>query len=239
MSNYKILPVKYAEGTAPGYVLFYMGGGQSVPINFYFWLIRGENRIILVDVGTKALRSDFTPGSWKDPVELLKQNKINPEDVHDVILTHLHSDHTSPVLKAFTKANIYLNRWEWEAVVSPVHPWFASIADKETVHYLLDSFDRVSLVDGNADILPGIDLFWTGGHTPGHQAVLVQTTQGRAVITGDVCFTYRNIEEDIPVGLNVNLEECFTALKRFRCDGDIVLPGHDKLVLDRWPKGIG
>jgi glyoxylase-like metal-dependent hydrolase (beta-lactamase superfamily II) len=63
--------------------------------------------------------------------------------------------------------------------------------------------------------------------------VVVETSKGRVIFAGDVAFTYRNLEKDIPVGFNSNLEECFLAMRRIRKEADIVIPGHDPLVLER------
>ena len=62
----------------------------------------------------------------------------------------------------------------------------------------------------------GIKVFLTGGHTPGHQSVMVETKIGKIILAGDVVLTYRNIEENIPVGFNCNLEECFNAMEKIK-----------------------
>ena len=93
---------------------------------------------------------------------------------------------------------------------------------------------RVHLTDGEEEILPGISVFLAGGHTPGSQVIKVGTKSGNAVLAGDVVFNYRNIDEDIPVAFNSNLEECLLAMKRIREEADIILPGHDPAVLERY-----
>ena len=77
-------------------------------------------------------------------------------------------------------------------------------------------------------------MFWTGGHTPGHQSVAIDTKEGRVIIAGDVIFTYCNLEEDIPVGLTTSVEECLLAMRRIREEGDIILPSHDPKVLRKY-----
>ena len=66
----------------------------------------------------------------------------------------------------------------------------------------------------------------------------MNTSSGKAVVTGDVCFTYRSLEQDLPGGFNYNLIECFSSLQKIRDVADIVLPGHDLAMLEKYPNGI-
>ncbi len=86
------------------------------------------------------------------------------------------------------------------------------------------------------EILPGIHTFWLGCHSVCSQAIAVQTTCGTAVFTGDVVYKYRNIEADIPIGW-ADAGECLEAMKKIRTVADIVIPGHDPELLERFPEG--
>jgi N-acyl homoserine lactone hydrolase len=54
------------------------------------------------------------------------------------------------------------------------------------------------LLDGEQEIVPGVRVVTTPGHTPGHQSILVDTTAGPAVMTGDACWTVKMFEGEAP-----------------------------------------
>ena len=243
--NYEIYPIKIAEEGAPGPVIYYLNNfGEEATLADLMWLIKGGEHIILVDTGfTPKEASKFEPDSPRDfeqhPVEQLRNLGVEPEEVTHIIITHCHFDHLSPLIFEYEKAQIFIQKRELEFASHPPHPWFSGLIDGETVKKLsTDCKNRLRLVEGGAEVLPGITVFWTGGHTPGHQSVKVTTTKGRAIVSGDVVFTYRNIEEDIPVGVLTDLEECYSAMKRIRKEADIVLPGHENLVFERYGNKI-
>jgi len=160
--------------------------------------------------------------------------------VTGVILTHGHWDHFSPTIESFTQAEIFIQERELMCLVSPPHQWFSQFVFKKLVSHLQDKWKaRVHLVKGEEKVLPGIKVFWTGGHTPGHQSVMVETEKGKVILTGDVVMTYRNLKEDIPPGFNSNLEECFLAMRRIRKENGIVFPGHDPGVLGKYEEFFG
>ena len=57
---------------------------------------------------------------------------------------------------------------------------------------------RWELLDGDQEIVPGVRTLTTPGHTPGHQSIQVDTTQGPAVMTGDACWTVGMFEGEAP-----------------------------------------
>ena len=65
--------------------------------------------------------------------------------------------------------------------------------------------DRLVVLDGDAEVLPGINVMLLGGHTMGSQAVMVQTDADPLVLTSDVALTPRNLRDDEPPGYNCDL----------------------------------
>jgi len=99
--------------------------------------------------------------------------------------------------------------------------------------------DRLILADDEApEIVPGIGAFYIGGHTLCSQAITVQTKQGTAVFPGDTIFYYENLEKNHPVGLAVNIAQCYQAMEKVRKIADIFVPPHDPLLLQRYPDGV-
>lgn len=241
---YKIYPMPVGESIEPEPRIFYLGDcTQTVKLWTYFWLIRGNGKNILVDTGFdmsagQSLNPDMhQPEEWR-PLEWLSKLDVWPRDIDAIILTHLHWDHFSPTANHFENAEFWVSKTELDTVLSPPHPWFANFIFVDTIQEF-HSEGRFREIEEDREILEGITVFHTGGHTPGSQAIAVPTTHGRAVITGDVVFTYRNIEEDIPGGFNSNLMECFAAMAKIRGWAGIVLPAHDPLVVERYGWEIG
>jgi N-acyl homoserine lactone hydrolase len=103
-----------------------------------------------------------------------------PRDVLCVINTHLHFDHCGGN-RLFPGVPIHLQRAEREA----------ARADDYTIPEWVE-FEGATYVehDGEAEILAGVRVVPTPGHTPGHQSVLVDTADGVVVVAGDVGYTW-------------------------------------------------
>jgi len=243
---YSIEPLVCGHWVDAGPRIFYLGDLEAaVDIADIFWLVRGEGRTILVDVGVDSSDGQRILPSLKQapaerPDKLLAVRGVKPEGVTDVVLTHLHWDHASPMLDRYTKARIYVQKRELDAVLRSRHAWFARFTFPETVAKLEGQWrDRVHAVDGEEEVLPGLTCLWTGGHTPGHQSVIVETGKGRVAIAGDVVFTLRSWDEKIPCGFNSSLEQCFDAFDTLAKRAEVVLPGHDEGVVERYGARIG
>jgi len=95
---------------------------------------------------------------------------------------------------------------------------------------------RLVFVDGAREIVPGISVHKVGGHTAGMQIVTVDHAKGQAVVASDAAHYYRNFEERIPFNTLHDLPGMYRAFDRIRelaGDEELVIPGHDPLVLER------
>jgi len=88
-------------------------------------------------------------------------------------------------------------------------------------------------VKGEVEIRPGIRTLPVPGHTPGSQAILVDTDKGRYVIAGDAVFTYENLERDIPPGFHHDVDHSMESMELLRSRADHVLPSHDYTIFSR------
>ncbi|MER6176833.1 MBL fold metallo-hydrolase [Streptosporangium sp. NPDC001681] len=158
------------------------GGCHGEPdewiLHFHCYLLRdAAGRTVLVDTGIGP--GDSPASSWA-PVpgalgtELARVGTA-PEEVAAVVITHLHSDHASGAVvagaPAFPNARYVLQRAEIDAAAETVLD-----------HVVRPLGERVQVVDGGAEVLPGIRVLLAPGHTPGHQIVQV----GDLLLTGDV-----------------------------------------------------
>lgn len=250
MAHYSITALKTATHRAPGPVFFYQREfDRTVEVNCYFWLLKGEGHVVCVDTGmgtqgdpwwpadsAARAREAFLVGPGEDTAAALGREGVSPEDVDTLILTHLHFDHCGNT-PLFRRARIVVSRRGWANFLDPPHPLLAPYP-MDVLGYVRDRMgEQLWLAADEEEVLPGIRVMWVGGHTVCSQAVSVDTVKGRVILAGDVVFLYRNLEEDIPVGLQVSLGECLRAMDRFRREADEVLPGHDPEILVRYPGG--
>lgn len=147
----------------------------SLPIPGY--LIRTDDRTnVLIDTGYRpnTFGEDAHPERTAFRVEedlvvnRLAELGLRPEDVHYVVASHFDPDHAG-YLDAFPRATVVAQRAHLAAARAGAHPRFGFT---RRAWDLPD--ERYRLVDGDAELLPGIELVETSGHAPGHQAVLVR-----------------------------------------------------------------
>src|SRR5713226_3421162 len=108
-----------------------------------------------------------------------------PRDVACVINTHLHFDHCGGN-RLFPGVPIYVQRVEREAARKPGYT-IAEWVEFEGAHYVE--------LDGEAEIVAGVSVFPTPGHTLGHQSVRVDTDDGLVVLAGDVAYTWEAFDD--------------------------------------------
>jgi glyoxylase-like metal-dependent hydrolase (beta-lactamase superfamily II) len=235
---------------APGTVIFMHPYGRHDPVDIVqnFFVVRGPDGLVLVDTGIDELEAYLTPadrrrvGASRPTNELLIERGIRPEDVDTLILTHLHFDHYLNA-RLFSGARIVVNRREWEYVMSPHREHRRAMPrssfPREVFAWLAgEAWDRLELVEGEADVAPGIRVIETGGHSPGHQIVVVDTAVGPVVIPGDEIYMYANLEEDIPIGYYHDFARVSRAMDLIHEIGGLVLPAHDAEVARRHPTGV-
>ena len=135
--------------------------------------------LVLVDTGM----IDSTP-ELDEEWEPVPRSENVPRDVVCVINTHLHFDHCGGN-RLFPGVPIHVQARELAD---------ARAVDGYTIRDWVD-FPEAAYVehDGEAEVLPGVRLLPTPGHTRGHQSVLVDTPSGLVVLGGDVAYTFREL----------------------------------------------
>jgi N-acyl homoserine lactone hydrolase len=147
----------------------------QIPIVCYL-LQTGDGRNILIDSGLPEIipedTSEFENGV--DVIEQLASLGLKPDDIDTVISTHYDGDHAGRHA-AFTKAQYVVQRVHH--LDAATNPRFASIRSEWD-----QPMERIRLVDGDTELLPGLELIETSGHVPGHQSVLVRLPKTGAVL---------------------------------------------------------
>jgi glyoxylase-like metal-dependent hydrolase (beta-lactamase superfamily II) len=126
-----------------------------------------------LDEKTRSMRS--YEGPWIVPA--LRDAGFDPESVDVVAMSHLHFDHAGGLLaadgsRAFPRASIVAQRAEWEIALGDNPRLVASYVQPEL--RLVRDWGAEGWADGERELLPGVTVVPTGGHSAGHQAVVVR-----------------------------------------------------------------
>lgn len=169
-------------------------------------IIRHRGRVIVVETGMGTKLPEQTAAMYRvwEPdglLQALKRLSIRPEEVDLVTATHLHWDHCGgfttrnrhgEVELTFPRARYLVQRSDFDFALAPdVRSRAGFIADD-----FLPVAERgaIEFVDGEVEVIPGLVLRQTGGHTPGHQLVIVRASPDLAcVVTGDLVSTRPNL----------------------------------------------
>ena len=181
------------------------GSSARIPLEWYFWIVRGNGRTVLVDTGFDDARRADSWGTrgYVPPGERLRQLGIAPSEVSDVVLTHAHWDHMG-TLDAYPGARVWIQEAELEHARAAAASSQAMTDGmlRQDIESLLEAEaqGRLRVVRGAQQLAPGIELTLTADHTPGHQFVTVETLDGRVVIAGDSTYLYYNNQWQTAIG---------------------------------------
>jgi len=192
----------------------------------------------VMKLGPHRARSEW------DLVSQLKALRVEPEEIRHIVLTHLHYDHTGKC-DLFPNAKIIIQKSELEEAAAPIITENLEIGgralfyDRKDLAMIVDDlWDRVVLIDGDEEIVPGVRCkLFRNSHTPGSQAVYVDTPGGTSILLGDIARNVElNIEKQVPPGLYYDLRSMQATLATLRKDGRFFYPTHDYGVVHRFQK---
>ncbi len=168
----------------------------NVPVNGY--LVHLGNHVILIDAGAGAL---YGPKLGKLEASLAKVG-YRPEQITDVVLTHIHPDHTGGLIngqtRVFPNAIVHLDKRELEYWFSKANAESAPQGQKgffgqaaQTVKPYMDA-GQVKTFDGATELFPGFRSVPAPGHTPGHTFYTLESKGNTLMFWGDILH-----EEDV------------------------------------------
>jgi glyoxylase-like metal-dependent hydrolase (beta-lactamase superfamily II) len=243
--TYRLYAVKYAHHDRRAHENFLQGDPHDtapMPLDYFVWAIVGESRTFILDTGFDAAmakkrgREFITP-----PGDGLKMIGIDPDDVKDVIISHMHYDHTGNN-DLFPNATYHLQDREMAFCTGRCmcHPQLRRSFEEDDVTAMIGRLfrGRVQFHDGTDELAPGITVHHVGGHTAGLQVVRVKTDRGWVVLAADASHFYANFEQmrAYPTVYNVgDMLEGFSTVRRLATSLKHVVPGHDPLVFQRYP----
>jgi glyoxylase-like metal-dependent hydrolase (beta-lactamase superfamily II) len=182
-------------------------------------VIRDNHRIVLADtgLGEKPLGDLVSSYGISLPRKLLTELaalEITPSDVDVVILTHLHWDHVGGSTKlegnckyipTFPNAMYIVQQKEWD--------WAVSLSEEDRSDYHREDFyplwenNQLRLVQGTEEVVPGIKVELTGGHSPGHQIVWIQDESETALFLADLVPTLKLLDLNWVMRYDQNQEQ--------------------------------
>jgi glyoxylase-like metal-dependent hydrolase (beta-lactamase superfamily II) len=206
-------------------------------------LIDSESGWILIDPGI----GDKYDEKWRKIYNIdrsstldhsLTELGIKLSEISIVILTHLHFDHAGACTRldeagklapSFPDARHFVQRREWDGARSP--------NERTRTAYLSDDFaplgenELVELIDGDCEVTPGVRVQLTGGHTSGHQIVLIESGGSTAVVCSDILPTTFHTPLAYATAFDVRPQETLEAKRTIygHAIGEnwLVIPAHD------------
>jgi glyoxylase-like metal-dependent hydrolase (beta-lactamase superfamily II) len=242
--QHEVYAIRYGHHDRKAAENFILGDPHDVlqPLDFYVWAIVGPYGTIILDTGFDAAMGAKRQRQTTKPVgEGLRALGLDPGGIETVIISHMHYDHVGNY-DLFPRARYHLQDiemayatgrcmchgvlrmpFEVDDVVAMVRKVFAG---------------RVAFHDREGEIVPGVTVHHIGGHSKGLQSVRVKTKRGHLVLAADAAHLYAHLETArvFPITYNVGeVLEGYETLKKLATSPDHIVPGHDPLVLARYP----
>jgi glyoxylase-like metal-dependent hydrolase (beta-lactamase superfamily II) len=242
---YEVHAIKYAHNPRSAGENFLGGDPHDtapMPLDYFVWLIRGEGRTFVLDTGFDAeVARRRGRQLTRSPAEGLAMLGVKAASVQDVILSHMHYDHAGNHTM-FPAARYHIQDREMAFCTGRCmcHDVMRKPFEAADVTAMVGRVfeGRASFHDGSAEIAPGISLHHVGGHSLGLQVMRVRTRRGFVVLASDATHFYAHVEQqrvfpivaDVPAVL-----EGYATLRRLASSPAHIIPGHDPLVLARYP----
>ncbi|HKP89392.1 MAG TPA: N-acyl homoserine lactonase family protein [Thermoleophilaceae bacterium] len=224
-------------------------GSKTVPIPLPAFLVEHPTEgPILIDAGLHPsmefgpVLGMFAARSFRlapdGPVpDQLRARGVDPADVKQILITHLHLDHASGI-RQFPGATLVVSQSEWRAFNGrngTLNGYVRShVPDDAPIRELeLDgayaSFERSADVLGDGSVV----AVYTPGHTAGHTSYVLRTEGGEVLVAGDAVYTRHTLETGHLPTVMANEERFEASLDQIRrYDGGLVIPGHDMVAWD-------
>jgi glyoxylase-like metal-dependent hydrolase (beta-lactamase superfamily II) len=244
---YEIHAIRYAHLPRTARHNFIDGDPHDgpMPLDYFVWTIQGGGRTWVVDTGFDAAMASERQRQLVRPVEVgLAAIGIDCRTVQDVIITHMHYDHSGNH-ELFPAARYHLQDEEMAFCTGRAmceRPQRAAFDARDVQAMVGRVFkDRVVFHDGEAELAPGLTLHRVGGHTRGLQVVRVATRRGWVVLASDAAHFYANWQQRRPFPIFEDVDKYLAAFGLIEALADSprhVIPGHDPLVLSRYPRAL-
>jgi glyoxylase-like metal-dependent hydrolase (beta-lactamase superfamily II) len=227
---------------------------NRIPLGLRGLLVETRDDLVVIETGLgnkedEKFRRIYgvdneAPAGWEAPDRLqaaIRHAGFSPDDVSVVVNTHLHFDHAGGntygdeegrIRLSFPRARYHVQRGEWEYAHRTNERTRASYLDHD--YDPVAEADRFTFLEGEADVVPGISVVPTPGHTPHHQSVLVRSAGRTACFLADLVPTMAHLPLPWIMGYDVEplvtLESKRALLKRAADERWLLVSTHDPAV---------
>lgn len=183
----------------------------------------GWSSVVLLEAGGEHVLFDCGPtGARQHLLETLRGEGLTPDRIDRVVLSHLHFDHIGN-LECFPDAEIVLHASELDYFRA--HGRHDPAMAVYQVEGLLQRANMV-VVEEEPELLPGVRMIRTPGHTGGHCSLLL-TAGARRVVLAQDAVKHRGELAGGAVAGAFSLSDAAASIARIRKLADLVVPGHD------------
>jgi glyoxylase-like metal-dependent hydrolase (beta-lactamase superfamily II) len=193
--------IKHGDTYLPENMIFCGGNKEKyVPIILSVFYVETDTKRILIDAGCETMPG-FKLENFKTPLEALREQGIDPEEITDVIITHSHHDHIDCV-RYYKNATVYINIDELE----------------KGRRFIPDGMNVVTFSD-EIEVDNGIKVIKIGGHSVGSSVVEIDFNGKKYIVCGDECYSFYNVQNKVPTAASFNKQNSRKFIETY-CSGE-------------------
>ncbi|MGV9867541.1 MBL fold metallo-hydrolase [Rhodococcus koreensis] len=188
------------------------------------YLVRTGDRLILNDAGCGPdVKQPFTGGGLRSALWAID---VSPNDITDVIYSHLHLDHVGWTTLGgkpfFPNADLWIDRRDWNHYAADdyvMEEWEAAVLDPERDRIAAKFApvrDRIHLFEPDTEIIAGVRALDASGHTPGNTVFELVSDGEKGLLIGDLVHTQGELVNGWDLAFNGDHQQAIEAIEHFR-----------------------